>query len=188
MTCFCLPTTDQWLLAVLNSPLMWAYMSRTVIHGKDEVLRLKTIYMEQLPIVLPPDPLRAQILQIVDELTKLSQQYQVTQAKVLTWLATEFGITAPSQAFEWLANLSTEEFVAQVRTHKSSKERRLSPNDISALQRIYEEYILPLRTIDARTKRLEHLISDLINEAYQLTAEEIELLWKTAPPRMPVTR
>jgi len=44
MTCFCLPSTDTWLLTVLNSPLMWSYMWRNVVHGKDEVLRLKTIY------------------------------------------------------------------------------------------------------------------------------------------------
>ena len=30
---------------------MWVYLWRHTIHGKDEVLRLKTLYMEKLPIV-----------------------------------------------------------------------------------------------------------------------------------------
>jgi hypothetical protein len=30
-------------------------------------------------------------------------------------------------------------------------------------------------------------LNDLINQAYGLTPAEIELLWKTAPPRMPIT-
>jgi hypothetical protein len=32
---------------------------------------------------------------------------------------------------------------------------------------------------------LDHCISELVNQAYGLTAEEIDLMWKTAPPRMP---
>ena len=39
----------------------------------------------------------------------------------------------------------------------------------------------------ARTEAasLERRLSDLVNEAYGLTAEDVDLLWKTAPPRMP---
>ena len=35
---------------------------------------------------------------------------------------------------------------------------------------------------------LEHRLSDLVNQAYGLTPEEIDLMWKTAPPRMPISR
>jgi len=34
--------------------------------------------------------------------------------------------------------------------------------------------------------KLELTLSDLVNQAYGLTTAEIELLWKTAPPRMPI--
>lgn len=33
--------------------------------------------------------------------------------------------------------------------------------------------------------RLERRLSDLVDEAYGLAPEEIDLLWKSAPPRMP---
>jgi hypothetical protein len=33
---------------------------------------------------------------------------------------------------------------------------------------------------------LEHTPSDRVNQAYALTAEEIALMWQTAPPRMPI--
>jgi hypothetical protein len=32
---------------------------------------------------------------------------------------------------------------------------------------------------------LEREMSDLVNRAYRLSDEEIDLLWRTAPPRMP---
>ena len=32
---------------------------------------------------------------------------------------------------------------------------------------------------------LERTLSDLVNQAYGLTPEEVQLMWATAPPRMP---
>jgi len=32
---------------------------------------------------------------------------------------------------------------------------------------------------------LERRVADLVNAAYGLTAEEVALMWRTAPPRMP---
>ena len=37
----------------------------------------------------------------------------------------------------------------------------------------------------AEARALERRLADLVNAAYGLTAEEIALLWETAPPRMP---
>jgi hypothetical protein len=35
---------------------------------------------------------------------------------------------------------------------------------------------------------LERRVADLVNEAYGLTPEEVQLMWDAAPPRMPVGR
>jgi hypothetical protein len=50
----------------------------------------------------------------------------------------------------------------------------------------YIRTIQPARAHTAETLNLERTLSDLVNQAYALTPAEIELLWKTAPPRMPV--
>jgi hypothetical protein len=63
-TCFLLPSSDLYLLGVLNSPLIWIWMWRNTIHGKDEVLRLKSIYMEVLPIAQPTPTIRAEVEEI----------------------------------------------------------------------------------------------------------------------------
>jgi hypothetical protein len=34
-------------------------------------------------------------------------------------------------------------------------------------------------------RNLRSYLSDLVNDAYDLTPEEVDLLWSTAPPRMP---
>ncbi len=42
----------------------------------------------------------------------------------------------------------------------------------------------PVREDRVEAAALERL-SDLVNRAYDLTLEEMDLLWSTAPPRMP---
>ena len=40
----------------------------------------------------------------------------------------------------------------------------------------------------AEARGLEQQVSDLVNAAYGLTPEEVDLMWRTAPPRMPGER
>jgi hypothetical protein len=42
--------------------------------------------------------------------------------------------------------------------------------------------------VQAKAAGLERRLSQLVVRAYGLTADEVELMWATAPPRMPVGR
>jgi hypothetical protein len=42
------------------------------------------------------------------------------------------------------------------------------------------------RALAAETLNLERTLSDLVSQAYGLTPAEIEPMWQTAPPRMPI--
>lgn len=116
---FLIPTASLYLLAVLNSPLMWWHNWRYLPHMKDEALNPAGIKMVDLPIAVPTDALRSQIEPAVERLIALSKESQ-------------------------------------------------SP------------------VIEAEMQRLEQQLSDLVNQAYGLTPEEVELMWHTAPPRMPI--
>ncbi len=62
------------------------------------------------------------------------------------------------------------------------------PLTVADLKRLREEHgrsIAPLQTLAAEARTLERQVSELVNAAYGLTPEEVALLWKTAPPRMP---
>ena len=43
-----------------------------------------------------------------------------------------------------------------------------------------------MRQRQAESLGLERSLADLVNQAYGLTPEDVELLWRTAPLRMPV--
>jgi hypothetical protein len=44
-----------------------------------------------------------------------------------------------------------------------------------------------MQTALGEAERLEGRLSDLVNEAYGLTPDEVRLMWATAPPRMPLS-
>ena len=57
---------------------------------------------------------------------------------------------------------------------------------LKALRDEYARSIEPARKLAAEALKLETEVSNLVNQAYGLTPEEVALMWETAPPRMPV--
>jgi len=53
-TVYFLSTDTAWLIAVLNSPLMWSYCWRNAAHGKDEALRFFSDFVQHIPIAHGP--------------------------------------------------------------------------------------------------------------------------------------
>ena len=80
--------------------------------------------------------------------------------------------------------LNSDAFVAEVKKLRGRKSVLSAP----ALKGLREEHarsIEPARSRAAEALGLEQDISHLVNEAYGLTPEEVQLMWQTAPPRMP---
>lgn len=97
----------------------------------------------------------------------------------------EFGVEKPGQKLEDFATLTADEFAAEVKK-RMPKGKPLSPAGLSHLRGEYANYAPPMQARRAECLTLERRLSDLVNEAYGLTPEEIALMWKTAPPRMPI--
>ena len=66
------------------------------------------------------------------------------------------------------------------------KKNPLSGGRVQGLRAEYTRTIGPARARAAETMSLECAVVDLVNQAYGLTPTVIGLMWKTAPPRMPI--
>jgi len=185
MTCFALPSSDLWLIAVLNSPLMWCWLWRNTLHGKDEVLRLKNIYTESIPIAPPTDEIRSQVEPIVTRLIEITKTNQESVREVLDWLRMEQSIEKLGNKLEDFASLDCDQFVQEIKKRKP-KDTGLNPKALKEVREVYNDYAPKIQTHRAEALSLEIQLSDLVNQAYGLTPEEIDLMWKTAPPRMPI--
>jgi hypothetical protein len=182
---FILPANAPYVLAVLNSPLMWWHNWRHLPHMKDEALSPVAALMETLPIAPPTDALRAEVEPAVEQLIAITRANQEARRDTLDWLRTEFDIEKPGQKLEAFAALSSDAFIAEVRKRRPKGAGPLKPAALKALREGYADLATPVQQRQATAQQLERRLADLVNAAYGLTPEEVELLWQSAPPRMP---
>ncbi|MTJ10224.1 Eco57I restriction-modification methylase domain-containing protein [Anabaena sp. UHCC 0204] len=191
---FILPKGDLYILGVLNSPLIWWYNWRFLSHMKDDALTPVGELMETLPIAQPTAEIRAEVEAIVTRLIEITKINGQVYKEVLDWLQIEYKIEKLGNKLEDFATLEFADFVEEVRkrmpkpkTAKKSSDP-LSIPAFTALRKAHNDYVPEIQSRKNEVLSLEHRLSDLVNQAYQLTPEEIDLMWKTAPPRMPISR
>jgi len=184
---FFLITNDAFLLAVLNSPLMWWHSWRYLPHMKDEALSPVAFKMQELPIAESTAGIREAVAPAVRRLIEITATQQKCQQTILDWLRMEYAIEKPSNRLQSLTTLDSDTFVAQVKRIRGAK-LPLTAAGLQALRQEYTHTIEPARTLATEALQLECKLNDLVNQAYGLTPEEIDLMWKTAPPRMPIPK
>lgn len=106
---------------------------------------------------------------------------------MLDWLRLEFEIETPGQNLSEFWTLDKDVFLQEIKRRRPRSSARLTPATLRELQKAYDEYTPQIRDLNAEAERLERRLSDMVNEAYGLTPDEVALMWETAPPRMPVT-
>jgi len=154
-------------------------------HKKDEALAMDIVSVEKLPIAPPANEARTEAEEAVGRMVGITRSDQEARRDLLDWLRTEFGVEKPGQKLENFAALDADAFVAEVRKRRPRSEGRLAPAALKDLRAGYAEMATPTREDRIEAAALERRLSDLVNRAYGLTAEEVDLLWSTAPPRMP---
>jgi hypothetical protein len=185
---FFIPTSDFWLLAVLNSTLMWWHNWRYLGHMKDEALNPAGVKMEQLPIASPDSEGREAAEEYVPALVAFVKDDQNARSGVLDALKTQMNVEAPGQKLQMFEALSRDDFLAEVTKRRPKAAGKLKPADLKYLRELYDENAVPIQERRRRALAMEQRLADLVNRAYGLTPAEVELLWATAPPRMPVGR
>lgn len=182
---FALPTSDPWLIAVLNSPLMWWHNWRYLGHMKDEALTPLAVRMEGLPIAVPSAEARSVASDIVPAMVSSVTANQLARQGVLDVLRTEYGVDKPGEALGTFHTLDADEFVREVVKRRRKGSAKLRPAELGSLRALHEAEALPVLQREQDIARAERRLSDLVNAAYGLTDHEIAFMRETAPPRMP---
>jgi hypothetical protein len=183
---FFLPTDDPWLIAVLNSPLMWWHNWRHLTHLKDEALSPMAYKVEAIPIASSNRQSARAAADYVQKLIAHTRSISASSSEILDWLRHEFGIAKPSRVLADLGALDADGFTSAVR-NVLPKHRKRTAAEIAELKREHAKTIEPMRKARMKICTAEQKLSDLVNAAYGLTPDEVALMWKTAPPRMPFT-
>jgi hypothetical protein len=121
---------------------------------------------------------------VVGDLVRTRQAVQSDRVSFLDWLGIEHGLEKPGQRLEAPFELTSDELVAEVKKRRGKK--GLSAAALKSLREEYARTVEPIRETVGRALQLERRLAGLVDEAYGLTAEEVALVWRTAPPPMPI--
>jgi len=125
---------------------------------------------------------------VADDISRLAKGKETllnAVAGIHDWLRHEFGLDKPGRALAEPHKLDADGFVAAVRG-SLPKSCKWSAAEITRLKQEYADTLMPARNAAGEIVALERKLSDLVNAAYGLTPEEVALMWRTAPPRMPL--
>lgn len=184
-TCYLWSNADLYFLGCLCSPLMWWVCHNALQEGANKTLRMFGEQVKLLPIAPPTDEIRSQVEPIVTRLIEITKTNQGSVREVLDWLRMEQSIEKLGNKLEDFASLDCDQFVQEIKKRKP-KGSGLNPKALKEVREVYNDYAPQIQTHRAEALALEIQLSDLVNQAYGLTPEEIDLMWKTAPPRMPI--
>jgi hypothetical protein len=177
-----IPSGDLWMLAIMNAPLGWWFSWRRAQHGKDEALRYFNTFVEGYPV--PPAD-GVDVTTLVSDATHANGLVRAAATAIHDWLQHEFGLNKVGSGLAEPHKLDADGFVTAV-CASLPKSRKWSAAEIARLKQEYADTLVPARQAAADILALERKLSDLVNAAYGLTPDEVALMWRTAPPRMPL--
>jgi hypothetical protein len=166
---------------ILNSPLLWWFNWRNLPHMKDEALTPVAFKMQDIPIANLPDDVSAELEKVIVK----SRAIRAAITSTRDWLRHEFGLEKVLRSIEEPRKLNCDRFVETVRG-AFPKSRKWSAGEIGRIKQGFADTLIPAREAAAEILAIERRLSDLVNTAYGLTPDEVSLMWRTAPPRMPL--
>ena len=180
---FILPSADLYLLAVLNSSVLWRVMWTDLPHMKDEAIAMQGFAVESLPIPEPDNGQREAVAGMAERLVSLTREQQALHSSFGHIVRDGFGAERITRKLESYWHLDADALVREVRRAGAAK---LSAAGQRELVEQHARQIALLAPIFAESRQLEIGLQQQIFDLYGLTPDEVRLLRATAPPRDPL--
>jgi hypothetical protein len=118
-------------------------------------------------------------------LASIRREMESARTALSDWYRLVLEISKPPRMLLEPFSQFSDEFVEQIRKARGAR-KPLSAAGVQAVREEYARTVQPMQATLCEAEQLEWGLSELVNEAYGLTPDEVRLMWKTAPPRMPL--
>lgn len=176
---------DPYLLANLNSPLLWWFSWRHFPHMKDEALSNDGEKFALLPIAAPLNGDEERFSEFANEAVAATEFVRSTDLNLSDWLKFEFSLSSVPMTLREASKLNSDEFISAVRS-AIPKRQSLTPTQLRQLRDAFADTAEPARQTRLRLLAHERNLAAMVERAYGLSVEDVALMWRTAPPRMPI--
>lgn len=176
-TCFCIDTSERWVVGYLNSNLAWWIIQQKTPRARGGFRRLKSQYMEEIPFPEPNSDIKNRISNLAESAQSAAQERRNVVAafrrRILTDLAPG-GASAKlsSKLGDW-PELTFKSFHDEV---KKQFKTTIPLDEREAWQVHFEKESSRVAEFSAEIKRCERAINAEVYQLFSLTSDEIALI------------
>jgi type I restriction-modification system DNA methylase subunit len=174
-TCYFIPTADGLLLAYLNSKLAWFFFSSVTNIARGGYLRLRTEFVERIPIPVASKSLTNQMVKISENCTTLAARRLEIQNeghhRILSDLA-----PAHEKLTGKLQNFWTLDFAAFRAEIIKAFKTEIPVKDRDGWEKYLAEKSAEVIALTAQIEAAEREIDAIVYKLFDLTPDEIKLL------------
>jgi type I restriction-modification system DNA methylase subunit len=166
------PTNEKSLLPILNSNLVWYFLTSICVMRSGGYIEVKPQYFEKIPIPEISEDGKRSLLEKADLMISLSNQFQELSQKFQRTLQRKFNLSElPGKLQNWYL-LSYAEFIKEL----AKKKVKLSLSEEAEWEAYFLQEAQQALAIKAEIVKTDKEIDRMVYELYGLTEEEIEIV------------
>lgn len=162
----------KYLLAILNSPVMWFFLNTTGYVLRGGFFTFKTKYLEPFPVPLIGKDLQQPFIEKVDEIIQRTATLERQQKQFTDLLQNKFDIEKLSKKLQHWYNLNFKEFLKEMEKVKV----KLSISTEAEWMSYFNEQQHQVQELKFKINRINKEIDQMVYELYELTVDEIQVV------------
>ncbi len=170
-----LPTNDKFLLAILNSKLVWYFLTNICVVRSGGYIEVKPQYFEQIPI---PEINNQKALNVqTDNIIALTSKLQKTERTFIKYFQSNYNIEKLSKKLQNWHELEFTEFIKELnKAIKKAGGEKLSKLDEMEWMEVFEAKKAEAQTLKSEIDKTDKEIDQMVYQLYGLTEEEILII------------
>lgn len=170
-----LPTNDKLLVALLNSKLVWYFLTNICVVRSGGYIEVKPQYFEQIPIPAINDSEKLELITLT--IIDLTSKLQKADSTFIRYLQSQFSIEKLSKKLQNWYELEFGDFIIELNKaiNKAGGEK-LSKMDEMDWMEVFETKKSEAQKLKSEIDRTDKEIDRMVYELYGLNEEEIAIV------------
>jgi type I restriction-modification system DNA methylase subunit len=164
-----LPTDDRALLAILNSKLIWFFLTSICVVRSGGYIEVKPQYFEQIPIALPTEINKKRLEELSEHQIIKFDRFHMQSNKFLKRVKDNFNLDKLSKKLEAFYKHDFKTFLAELKKKKVI----LSLVQQDEWEEYFESYQEELTTLQTQIDNTDKQIDKMVYELYGLSEDEV---------------
>lgn len=172
-----LPTNDKSLLAILNSKIVWYFLTHICVIRSGGYIEVKPQYFEQIPIPEISEISKQKINEATELQISNTRAFQTLTTKFTTYFAGQNKLEKLSNKLEKWYELDFASFIAELnKAIKTVKGTPLTKKDEIEWMDVFNEYKQKAVALTTQIKTTDKEIDNMVYALYGLSEEEIRIV------------